>query len=152
MASEQHETQTIRCVMQTLGKDQALAKKDTKQSVFLCIKIEKMLLTRQSSRTSLSYPLQQTEMLPSTNKTNEILSVLGVAGRISCLPPTHSRFPVIRTREIQNRGEEGFDEHVYTSQAQIVTDNSTVNCGPLAQFLCCLQTKHLHVGKKQNPV
>lgn len=36
-------------------------------------------------------------MLPSANKTNEILSVLGVAGRISCLPPARSHFPVIIT-------------------------------------------------------
>lgn len=58
----------------------------------------KMLVTRASSRLSLSYPLQRAwEMLPSTNKTNEILSVLGVAGRISCLPPARSHFPVIIT-------------------------------------------------------
>lgn len=37
--------------------------------------------------------------LPSTNKTNEILSASGAAGRITRLPPTHSRLPAIsRTR------------------------------------------------------
>ena len=40
----------------------------------------------------------------SRSKTNKILSVLGVAGRISRLPPTHSRFPVIRTRETLQQG------------------------------------------------
>lgn len=36
MVSEQHETQTIRCVMATLGKNQALAKK-TLNKVFSCV-------------------------------------------------------------------------------------------------------------------
>lgn len=39
---------------------------------------------------------------PEQNR-NEILSVLGVAGRISYLPPTHTLFPVIKTRKTQKR-------------------------------------------------
>lgn len=100
-----------------------------------------MLSTSKSSRTSLSYPRQQTlKMLTSTNKTHEILSALGVAARISCLPSTHSRFTV-RTKEIQNGGWGG---HVYTCQAQIVTIRPP--CSVSVLFL----TKHFYTKGRKN--
>lgn len=67
-------------------------------------------VTRHSTRLFLIYShwketqqrdepaLQQTTlMLPSANKTNEILSPPGAAGRITQLPPTRSCLPVIRS-------------------------------------------------------